>query len=195
MPTDVDRLVAPAPVVAAPRLLGWDLTTRLGGVTTTVRLSEVEAYGGADDPASHAARGRTERNGSMFLAGGHLYVYRSYGIHVVANIVTGADGEPGAVLLRGAVPVDGMEAMAARRGRDDHLTDGPGRLGEALGLTLDHDGAPIGSSGITLTAGAVPAVIDATPRIGITRATERRWRFVVEEWAPDAARRARPGLA
>ncbi len=114
----------------------------------------------------------------MFLAAGHLYVYLSYGIHQLVNIVTGPEGEPGAVLLRAGVPIDGLATMQQRRGRADHLTDGPGKLAQALGLTLDHDGLWLGEASVSLSPPTNMPRINATARIGITKAVERRWRFV-----------------
>ncbi len=174
----MDDLVAGTALDVAPRLIGCLLTTRIHGVSTSVRLIEVEAYGGSDDPASHAYGGPTERNRSMFLAAGHLYVYLSYGIHQLVNIVTGPEGEPGAVLLRAGVPIDGLATMQQRRGRADHLTDGPGKLAQALGLTLDHDGLWLGEGSVSLSPPTNMPRINATARIGITKAVERRWRFV-----------------
>lgn len=162
----------------APRLLGWQLKTRFGGQETAVRLTEVEAYGGSDDPASHAYRGRTGRNATMFLGAGHLYVYLSYGIHTPLNVVTGQVGEPGAVLLRAGEPIDGIPTMVARRGRTDHLADGPGKLATALGLGLGNDGDWLFDDVISLTPAEPPCHIEVTPRVGITRAVDRPWRFV-----------------
>jgi DNA-3-methyladenine glycosylase len=162
----------------APCLIGSLLTTIIDGAVTSVRLTEVEAYGGADDPASHAYRGRTVRNRSMFLPAGHLYVYRSYGIHDLVNIVTGPEGEPGAVLLRAGDPIEGRAVMERRRRRRDHLTDGPGKLAQALGLTMNHDGIRLNDGPVAMTPRTTTLKILATPRIGITRAVERPWRFV-----------------
>jgi len=165
----------------APRLLGATLCVgrRCG------RVVEVEAYGGADDPASHAYQGRTERNESMFGRPGTLYCYRSYGIHTCANLATGAEGEGQAVLLRAIEPVGGIESMwqdrpAARRERD--LANGPGKLCEALGIGLQHDGLDVCDprSAVALLAAAGPVQHVATgPRVGISRATHRPWRFWV----------------
>ncbi len=145
-------------------------------------LTEVEAYDGAGDPASHAYRGRTKRNGVMFGPPGHLYVYRSYGIHWCMNVVTAPVGTAGAVLLRGGIPVEGREVMERRRGRGDHLTDGPGKLAQALGVAGEHNGVDLfGSGPVQLVEGSpVAGEIVATPRIGISRATDREWRFVLE---------------
>ena len=114
---DVAQLLAGPVLEVAPRLLGSRVSTRRDGVTTAVMLNEVEAYVGADDPASHAFRGETARNKAMFLGAGTLYVYRSYGIHWCMNIVVGEPGLPHAVLLRGGIPLAGEAMMAERRGR------------------------------------------------------------------------------
>ncbi len=164
----------------APALLGMRLRTEFGGVITEVVLNEVEAYAGERDPASHAYRGRTARNAAMFGPAGTLYVYRSYGIHWCMNVVTGEEGVPHAVLLRGGIPTRGRSEMAMRRGRYDHLTDGPGKLSQALGVTGDHDGASVLDGAVRLLPGApVPSEeIRATPRVGVSKARERLWRFV-----------------
>lgn len=167
------------PTDAAEWLLGRRLETRIGGVTTAVALTEVEAYDGANDPASHAYRGRTPRNGSMFGPAGTLYVYRSYGIHWCMNVVCGAQGDPMAVLLRGGTVVEGEEAIVSRRGRDDHLVDGPGKLCQALGVTGDHDGSSVLSGPVLLGERVMTGSVTTSPRIGISKATDREWRFVL----------------
>jgi DNA-3-methyladenine glycosylase len=167
-------------VDVARALLGCRLVTGFNTRPTEIVIGEVEAYGGADDPASHAYRGRTVRNDSMFRVAGTLYVYRSYGVHWCANIVVGTRGEPSAVLLRGGIPVAGIEMMETRRGRSDHLADGPGKLCSALGITGDHDGTSVLDGPVRMVLGALPekATIDAGPRVGITTATARPWRFI-----------------
>jgi len=174
-------LLAGPVVDAAVGLLGRRLVSEVGGLHCEVLLTEVEAYGGADDPASHAHRGRTLRNTSMFGPPGTLYVYRSYGVHWCLNVVTGAAGEPAAVLLRGGIPVAGEAEMRRRRGRRDHLTDGPGKLAEALGVTGEHDGSwLLGGGDVAITGTpALSGAVVAGPRVGVGRAAERPWRFVV----------------
>ena len=164
----------------AERLLGKRLVTRIEGLTTSVLICEVEAYGGADDPASHAFGGPKRRNRTMFSKAGTLYVYRSYGVHWCANVVTGPEGEGQAVLLRGGMPEWGSETKIARRGREDHLCDGPGKLTRALGVDGSHDGMAL-SAGREVwleESGVGPPEWRSTPRVGISRATERRWRLV-----------------
>lgn len=173
-----DILLLPPPE-AARELLGWRFTTVVDDLRTSVVLTEVEAYGGDDDPASHAFSGRTERNGSMFLGAGHLYVYLSYGIHYLANIVVGEEGNPGAVLLRAGVPLEGAEVMQQRRGRESDLASGPGKLAQALGVSLAHDGARIGEDFCEIEPGLPSGAVQSGPRVGISKAVARPWRYRV----------------
>ncbi len=179
-PQNIRGLLAGNVVDVARELLGWRLMTEFDGQATEIIIDEVEAYGGAEDPASHAYRVRTARNDSMFKEPGTLYVYRSYGVHWCANIVTGPEGEASAVLLRGGVPDVGVGVMERRRARSDHLADGPGKLCAALGITGDHDGTSTIDGPVRLVAGVLPegATIDSGPRIGIATATNRPWRFI-----------------
>jgi DNA-3-methyladenine glycosylase len=165
----------------ARRLLGCRLRTEIDGQATAVMLTEVEAYAGADDPASHAFRGRTERNGSMFGPAGTLYVYRSYGIHWCMNVVVGEEGLPHAVLLRAGEITEGEPVIRQRRERTDHLTDGPGKLCQALAVTGEHDGTSVFAGPVQLIPGELPpeAQVLATPRIGISKAQAEPWRYVV----------------
>ncbi len=181
---DLDELLARPVLEVAPLMLGMIVSTAIGGEVVEVELNEVEAYVGDQDPASHAFRGRTKRNGSMFGAAGTLYVYRSYGLHWCMNVVTGAVDVPHAVLLRGGVIVRGSDAVETRRGRSDHLTDGPGKLSQALGVTGEYDGTSVLDGPVRLSRGAdSPALcdIEATPRIGISKAVDRPWRFVLRQ--------------
>lgn len=163
----------------APWLLGCRIQTRFDDELTEVLLTEVEAYVGEQDPASHAYRGPTDRNRSMFGPPGTLYVYRSYGLHWCMNIVVEDEGVPHAVLLRGGEPTAGAGVMARRRGRSEHLTDGPGKLCQALGVNHSHDGTSVLSGPVRLIdARERPTEIVATPRIGISKATAELWRFV-----------------
>ena len=179
----VDLLSRPVSVVA-PDLLGWRLSSVAGGRITSIMVTEVEAYGGSDDPASHAYRGPTERNRSMFGTAGTLYVYRSYGIHWCANVVTGPAGDGRAILLRAGNPLEGIPLMTRRRGRADHLVDGPGKLCQAMGITGDHDGTSLLDGPIRLLPPAESAAREvlATPRIGISKSTDRLWRFTLRRF-------------
>lgn len=162
-------------------LLGWSLVSDIGAETTTVTIVETEAYAGGDDPASHAFRGQTPRNGAMFGRAGTLYVYRSYGIHWCMNVVVGEEGLPHAVLLRSGEATAGIGTMVARRGRESNLTDGPGKLCQAMGVAKAQNGTDLRSGSLRLVVG--PGLggrsIAVTPRIGISKAAERPWRFVV----------------
>ena len=161
-------------------LLGWLIRTEFAESVTEVRLTETEAYAGDHDPASHAYRGETERNAAMFGPPGTLYVYRSYGIHWCMNVVVAPVGTPHAVLLRGGEVTMGRPVMERRRGRRDHLTDGPGKLCQALGVTGLHNGTSLSEGPVRLVPGTLPSSyrVSATPRIGISRAADLPWRFV-----------------
>lgn len=179
-------LLARPPQQVAPRLLGAVLTTTGGGAQVSVRITEVEAYD-QDDPASHTFGGRTPRNEVMYAAGGHLYTYRSHGIHVCANVVVGAPDRGAAVLLRGGVVVAGRGHAVERRGGrdgDDWLAAGPGRLCQALAIGLDDGGAwLLGPDHPRLALSRPwPGPIMVGPRVGVTRAPDRPWRW----WVPDA---------
>jgi DNA-3-methyladenine glycosylase len=152
-----------------------------------VRVVEVEAYQGGDDPASHAFRGVTARNAVMFGPPGRLYVYFTYGIHWCANVVCGPVGEATAVLLRAGVPMRGVAAMraarpAARTDRD--LCRGPAKLCQALGIDGTFDGANLlsGDRGVRILDDGVPppAVAGRSGRVGIRMAVDRPWRWYVE---------------
>lgn len=170
-------------VEVARRLLGWRLCTAFEDGPTEVRIVETEAYAGEIDPASHAFKGETARNGSMFGPPGTLYVYRSYGIHWCMNVVVRETGTAHAVLLRAGEPTRGTGVMEKRRGRADHLCDGPGKLAQALGVTGDQDATSLESGPVRLGQGALPAgyTVATTPRVGISKATERPWRFVATD--------------
>ncbi|HZT45330.1 MAG TPA: DNA-3-methyladenine glycosylase [Gaiellaceae bacterium] len=160
----------------APDLVGVTLLVDdVGGP-----IVEVEAYD-QEDPASHGYRGRTARNASMFGRPGRAYVYRSYGIHWCLNFVCEDEGVPAAVLIRALEPQAGVARMEARRRTHNArlLCAGPGRLCEALGLTGEHDGLPLDRSPFELRPRAQEVDVDAAPRIGISRAVERPWRYVL----------------
>jgi DNA-3-methyladenine glycosylase len=197
----VTRLLSGPAREVGPRLLGS--VFRVGDVA--VRLTEVEAYHGqGDDPGSHAHRGPTERNASMFAEAGTLYVYLSYGIHRCVNIVCGPEGYGSGLLLRAGEVVEGLEVARRRRPtarRDVELAQGPGRLGSALAIELTDDGSRLGSGrfSLELLTGPVGPVV-AGPRVGVSGPAGTDawpWRFSLEgdptvsAWRP-AVRRARP---
>lgn len=147
------------------------------------RIIEVEAYGGEDDPGSHAWRGPTPRTEVMYGPPGRWYIYLSYGVHWCANIVVSSPGTAAAVLLRAVEPLTGIEAMRAARGniRDRDLANGPGKLTQALGFGQELDGAVIAKSAALIIDDGVapPTRPTRTPRIGLSkdRAPDRKWRF------------------
>jgi DNA-3-methyladenine glycosylase len=176
----------------APDLIGVRLVRRLHGEVLSGRIVETEAYMGSDDPASHAYRGMTKRNRVMFGPPGHLYVYRSYGIHNCANVVTGQDGGGSAVLIRAVEPLEGLATMRALRRVDESrlLASGPGRVCESFGITIAEDGTDLLSTHLWLAGPRETVDVSATPRIGISVATDACWRFV-EAGSRFASRRTR----
>jgi DNA-3-methyladenine glycosylase len=160
----------------APELVGCTLLVDgVGG-----RIVEVEAYA-PDDPASHGFRGQTPRNRAMFGPAGHAYVYRSYGVHWCLNLVCAGEGIPEAVLVRALEPTVGVERMRARRGLEAErlLCAGPGRLCQALAVGGEHDGLPLDRPPFELRSAEHPVEVDAGLRVGITRAAELPWRYVL----------------
>lgn len=175
----------------APALLGAVLTSTIAGELVVVRLTEVEAYDGALDPGSHAYRGRTPRNATMFGPPGLIYVYFTYGMHFCANVVCGPQGSAHAVLLRGGEVVDGLAAARTRRyganeltderspgtsrtggARDRRLASGPANLAKAVGLTTLHNGIDItaGDSCVWIEPPLSPpqaGMVQTGPRVGV----------------------------
>jgi len=182
-PDELGTFLAGTPETAAPRLLGSHLVSEVEGDLVRLRITEAEAYKGGDDPASHAYRGRTDRNDSMFQAPGTLYVYRSYGIHNCANTSVGPVGTGWGILVRGGQILEGEGIVRRRRRRSDELTNGPGKICEALGIRLDHNGVDLldGASPIRIEPGERPEMVLSTPRVGISKAKGRPWRFVAAE--------------
>jgi DNA-3-methyladenine glycosylase len=160
-----------------------EVASELIGVTLLVdgvggEIVEVEAYD-REDPASHGHRGLTARNAAMFGPPGHAYVYRSYGVHWCLNLVCGKEGDPQAALVRALAPTHGIEAMRARRGVEDEraLCSGPGKLCQALAITSAHDGLPLDREPFSLLPRAREPEVLAGPRIGISQAVDRPWRY------------------
>ncbi|WP_159921903.1 DNA-3-methyladenine glycosylase [Rhodococcus sp. WAY2] len=193
----VDRLAEAHPTEAARIVLGSTLIV----ADVRLRIVEVEAYGGEaegpwPDPASHSYRGKTPRNAVMFGPAGHLYVYRSYGMHFCMNVSYGPVGTAGGVLLRAGEILDGAETVRARRSRVTRPADfarGPGNLGSATGVTLADNGAPLFAADspirleITESEGWVSG-----PRVGVSAAADRPWRFWIPESAAVSAYRRSP---
>jgi DNA-3-methyladenine glycosylase len=164
-----------SPHEVAPDLIGAELLVAgVGGV-----IVEVEAYDHTDPAAHGFGNRRSERNASMFLPGGHVYVYRSYGIHWCMNVVCDEAGVAGAVLIRALEPTRGLELMAERRGLTDPrlLCSGPGRLCQALGVTREHDGLRIDRPPFSLHAARRPVDVVTGLRVGITKGVDLPWRY------------------
>jgi DNA-3-methyladenine glycosylase len=162
----------------APDLIGATmLVNGVGGV-----IVEVEAYHHTD-PAAHSFRGPTPRNGVMFGPPGFAYVYRSYGIHWCVNFVCEEEGSASAVLIRALQPTHGISAMRRRRRLHDErsLCSGPGKLTEALGITMAHNGLPLDAPPIVLHARTKKPAIVTGVRIGITKAVELPWRYGLKD--------------
>jgi len=199
----------------APQVLGCVLEHETSAGLVAVRITEVEAYEGSHDPASHSYRGRTARNAVMFGPPGHAYVYFTYGMHWCVNLVCLTPGTASAVLIRAGQVTDGVPLATSRRaaGRarpsaiaERELARGPARLCQALGIDRAQNGldAVDPSSPLRIRAGAAaggPTEISRGPRVGISVATERPWRFwltgdpTVSVYRPHVprARPARPG--
>ncbi|VEG26703.1 DNA-3-methyladenine glycosylase [Actinomyces howellii] len=212
LPGDVQRVLALDSLEAAPLLLGAVVCATDAEGTVCVRITEVEAYRGREDPGSHAYRGPTARNASMFRAGGVIYVYLTYGMHHCLNVVTGPEGLSRAVLLRGGEVIEGLDLARSRRPRaraDRDLARGPARLCATLGLTRLDDGAALGAPGtrVALVLPApgrapAPGTIRTGPRTGVAGpggTEDYPWRFwidgdpTVSPYKPAAPRRRRRG--
>lgn len=166
-------------LVVARDLLGQRLVHVLNGLRLTGLITETEAYIGQEDLACHARHGRTPRTAVMFGPPGHAYVYFTYGMHWMLNLVTEADGAPAAVLIRGIAPHDGLDIMRERRGRPDppvRLTDGPAKVTQALGVARVLNGHDTCARGACLYIERQPAAPEAEvsrgPRVGLGKTPE-----------------------
>lgn len=169
-------------VTVARELLGKILVREIGGEKISGRIIETEAYTGPGDPASHAFRGPTPRSRIMFGPPGIAYVYFCYGVHHLLNVVTEKDGTAGAVLLRGLEPLEGLDRMMKNRSRktENGLLDGPGKLTQALEITLSLNGDNLtkGKELYIIEGGTKPGEqIITAPRVGIKDGTDKLWRF------------------
>lgn len=182
-------------LIVARELLGCVLVREERGERISGRIVEVEAYHGEEDPACHAAAGLTARTAPLYGRPGFAYVYRIYGMYYCFNVVTRAEGHPSAVLVRALEPIEGRDAMRARRTArrraagtpiaDRDLASGPGKLCDALGITLEHNRADLVLAAGTrlplrVEAGDPPEAVVWTPRVGITVGTDRFWRCFVK---------------
>jgi len=188
-------------LVVARSLLGCLLVHDSAAGTVAVRLTEVEAYAGADDPASHAHRGPTPRTAVMFGPAGHAYVYLSYGMHWCLNVVAGPAGAAAAVLLRAGEVVRGEALASSRSGRglvrSRDLARGPARLTRSLGVDRAVLGADLCDpvSRVRLLGGdpVAETAVASGPRVGISRAVDLPWRlWLVDDPTVSAFRRGRP---
>ena len=181
----------------ARSLLGKRVRSSVGGVDVVGRIVETEAYLGPEDPASHAAtvQGPTERNRLMFGPAGVAYVYRIYGMHWCLNVVGGRRDEVGAVLIRGLEIEEGIPAAVARRGRPDHLADGPGKACQALGVTGALHGHELDREPLRILAGAEvdDREVRRTGRVGIRSAVSWPLRYLVSDSPGVSRARVHPG--
>ena len=145
------------------------------------KIVETEAYLGSGDPASHASTGKTDRNSSMFGEPGKAYVYLSYGVHDMFNVVA-HQGKAGAVLIRAVRPEEGVDSMRERRGVEDvrSLCDGPGKLCEAFGIDQGFDGEDLLSGDFRIEGGDIRGEVEAGPRVGISEGLELDYRFYLD---------------
>lgn len=183
-------------LVVAPELLGKHFVRVEGRSVLKGMITEVEAYMGAADPASHAYRGQTKRNEVMFRKGGRLYVYFTYGMHYCANVVTGGPGHAEAVLIRGVLPLEGIDVMRERRAasgavvKERHISDGPAKFCQAFGIGRRDNGADLRGDEIFISdAPPIPRRhIRRSVRIGISAGKEHLWRFFIDPVAIDTLR-------
>ena len=161
-------------------LLGKRLVRKLGGVVLSGTISETEAYGHADDPASHAYRKMTRRNAAMFGQVGRAYVYFTYGMHYCFNVVARPKSSAaGAVLIRAILPDTGIDTMVQNRGRKKNLTDGPAKLAQALCITKKEYGVDLTAPGpLHIADGRKPQHVVVSPRVGVK--DTRRWNYSIE---------------
>lgn len=166
-------------VALARQLLGKVLVTNIGGKYCAGIISETEAYEGETDKASHAYGGRrTKRTETMYMPGGHAYVYLCYGMHHLFNVVTHKEGVPHAILLRGILPLDGIETMLQRRNKnkiDKSLCSGPGTLSQAMGISVLHDRTSLTGQLIYIEDRGIKIPDEAVvvgPRIGVDYAAD-----------------------
>ncbi len=177
---DFEWLNIPAET-AARRLLGCELMSDVGGQVVRVRIVETEAYDQTDE-ASHTFKGRSKRNDAMFKSAGHMYVYFTYGMHHCCNVVCGKEGEGAGVLIRGVEPLAGIEIIEDRRGmKDVNVTNGPGKVAQALNVNLTLSGHDLSVPPIRLIKKPLlkDAEITVGPRIGISKAVHELRRFYI----------------
>ena len=193
-------MLAAAPEVVAPRLLGSQIISDVADERVILRITEVEAYGGVgEDPGSHAFRRQTPRNATMFGPAGHAYVYFTYGMHWCLNVVTGPDGSASAVLIRAGEVIEGLDVARGRRASTRHdrdLARGPARLTTALGVTGTLDGVDLLANAsplrLVLPRRPLPVAVRG-PRTGVSGAgAHTPWRFAADHPTVSPYRPAAP---
>ncbi len=169
-------------VTVAKMLLGKKIIRKYNKHMMTAVITETEAYGHRDDPASHAFRGETLRNKAMFGEVGRAYVYFTYGMHYCFNIVArDSKSEAGAILIRAARPELGLNIMTKNRNNMKQISDGPAKLAQALNITKSQYGIDLTiNAGLYITDGIKPRKITASTRIGISAATDKPWNFKMD---------------
>ena len=170
-------------ITVAKQLIGKKLTRKIKNLNLTGIITETEAYRGRDDPASHAATNLTNRNSIMFGPVGMSYVYFTYGMYFMLNVVAKSKKQnAGAVLIRGIYPQDGIKIMIKNRGMKDinKITNGPGKLTMAMNISMKENNLNLTKkSSIYISEGIIPKKIKKSPRIGITKATDKKWNFSI----------------
>lgn len=164
---------ARSPLQVAPELLGATVHRDSPDGLVSLRLTEVEAYCGLDDPGSHAFRGQTPRTRPMFDTPGRLYVYFSYGMHWCTNLVAHQEGKVGAVLLRAAEVIAGHDLVLARRAKESlnvKIASGPANLAQSLGLTGEFSGLTLAEAGVWIEANRSPLPVNSGGRVGVSGA-------------------------
>jgi DNA-3-methyladenine glycosylase len=161
-------------------LLGCTLVHNSPDGRTSGIIVETEAYS-QDDAASHSSKGETPRTKVMFGPGGYAYVYFTYGMHYCFNVVSGPDGHGQGVLIRALEPVEGIELMVSRRGRETDLCNGPAKLVQAMGISKSDYGKPLFEGNLYITERQFKPEIRVGPRIGITQAMDVPWRFWIKD--------------
>ena len=170
-------------ITVARQLIGKKLTRKIKNIKLTGIITETEAYRGKDDLASHAATNLTKRNSIMFGSVGRSYVYFTYGMHFMLNVVAKSKKQnAGAVLIRGVYPQDGIKIMIKNRGMKDinKITNGPGKLTMAMNISMKENNLDLTKkSSIYISEGIIPKKIKKLPRIGISKAIDKKWNFSI----------------
>lgn len=165
--------------IVAKKLLGKRIIRKINNYKISAIITETEAYGYDNDPASHAFRGMTNRNQAMFGEVGRAYVYFTYGMHYCFNVVARSNStKAGAILIRAAKPESGIDIMIKNRNNNKNISDGPAKLSQALNITKEQYGIDLTTeSELYITRGVNPTKIVSGPRIGISKATTFQWNF------------------